>query len=103
MTAYGEVFSAIDDYTFAGPGTYGYPQRSWYVFHREALPADLIPQLPRADITPQLDDRFAQLAAWYQADGHPEVSCLILERVAREAPLSVSGRLFQAQCASSQP
>jgi O-antigen ligase len=98
ITAYTTVFSALNDYTSLGPGTYGYPRRSWIVFHREALPSDIVPQFIRADITPDSDARFAQLARWYLEDGQLETACYILERVYQEAPLSESGRLRGEMC-----
>jgi O-antigen ligase len=100
--AYAEVFSAVADYTVYGPGTYGYPQRSWYVFHRAALPSDLVPQFARADITGEMDARFASLIEWHLAHGEQEVACLIALRVWREAPQSASGALAVQQCAVNQ-
>jgi len=98
VAAYTTVFSALNDYTSLGPGTYGYPRRSWIVFHREALPSDIVPQFIRADITLELDARFAQLARWYAEDGQRETACYILERVYREAPTSESGKLRGEVC-----
>jgi len=98
MTKYTLAFSAIADYTAAGPGTYGYPRRSWIVFHRAALPSDLVPEFAHADITPEMDSRFAQLAHWYMEEGQSQTACYILERVYREAPISVSGKLWEAVC-----
>jgi tetratricopeptide (TPR) repeat protein len=96
--AYGQVFSAINDYTAFGPGTYGYPQRSWYVFRRQALPADLVPQLARADITAALDERFAWLAGWFVDQDEPATACLIVERVRREAAQSKSAAVYDSLC-----
>jgi tetratricopeptide (TPR) repeat protein len=98
IAAYSTVFSALNDYTSLGPGTYGYPRRSWIVFHREALPSDIVSQFVRADITPELDARFAQLARWYLEDGQRETACFIVERVYREAPKSESGVLRDEFC-----
>jgi tetratricopeptide (TPR) repeat protein len=98
MREYGIVFSAIADYNIDGPGTYGYNNRSWQVFRRATLPVELVPELPRADITGEMDQRFTKLAQWYQADGEATTACLILTRVQREAPMSVSGRLAAADC-----
>jgi hypothetical protein len=84
------VFSAVSNYTLLGPGTYGYPQRSWYVYHRAALPSDLVPQFAHADSTAALDADFALLASWYAADGRPDVACLILGRVRARAPDSIT-------------
>ncbi|MCC7359370.1 MAG: O-antigen ligase family protein [Anaerolineales bacterium] len=99
LAAYTTVFSAVNDYTCLGPGTYGYPQRSWYVYHRAALPSDLVPQFARADITAAMDADFAQLAEWYRAEGDAAAACLILGRVAVEAPQSISGAAWRATCA----
>ncbi len=96
--AYTELFSAFNEYTLAGPGTYGYPWRSWVVYHRSALPSDLIPQLTRADITAEIDARLAQVAQWHIEDDEREIGCYILERVRREAPISASGKLWETLC-----
>jgi O-antigen ligase/Tfp pilus assembly protein PilF len=98
MEAYGIVFSALDDYTSAGAGTYGYPKPYYLIFHRATLPSDLIPQFARADITPELEQRFLQLARWYAEDGDPETACLIVSRVAAEAPKSESEALRATWC-----
>ena len=79
-------------------GQYGYLFRSWYTFHRQTLPGGFIPQFIRAALTPELDARFAKLAAWLKADGQPDTACSILGQVYLEAPLSESGRLWQAGC-----
>ncbi len=97
--AFADVFSAYSDYTLLGPGTYGYPQRSWYVYHRAALPSDLVPQFVHADITAAMDADFALLASWFAADGQPEIACTILARVRAEAPNSISGARWVAECA----
>jgi len=96
--AFEVVFSAYSDYTLLGPGTYGYPQRSWYVYHRAALPSDLVPQFVHADLTAAMDADFATLAGWYAADGQLEVACRILARVYAEAPASISGERWAAEC-----
>ena len=98
MAEYAAVFSAVRDYTIDGPGSYGQPLRDWEIYHRESLPSDLVPQLPRADITAEMDQRFAQLAQWYRDQGQPAAACLILSRVQQEAPQSVSGALYPQVC-----
>ena len=96
--AYSQVFSIVNDYTAFGPGTYGYPQRSWYVFRRPALPSDLIPQFARADISAEMDERFAWLAEWMAGQGQPDTACFIAARVRREAPVSESGAYWEENC-----
>jgi tetratricopeptide (TPR) repeat protein len=98
ISEYATVFSGIADYDIDGPGSYGDPVRSRQVFHRDALPGELVPQLPRADITAAMDQRFAKLAQWYQAANQHDLACLVLERVHREVPESVSGRLYGQVC-----
>jgi tetratricopeptide (TPR) repeat protein len=98
MRVYGDIFSAVNQYTIIGPGTYGYSDRAWTIYHRLALPADLVPQFARADITPELDSRFAGLAQWYWDAGSRDTACLILHRVYREAPESESGKLRARLC-----
>jgi O-antigen ligase len=98
MANYSAVFGAIADYNISGPGSYGQTQRSWFVFHRAALPSELVPQLPRADITAEMDQRFAQLAQWYRDAGQAGRACSVLARVYQEAPDSVSGHQYVSAC-----
>jgi hypothetical protein len=95
---YGLVFSAINDYGVFGLGSYGLPHRAWYVFHRHSLPADLIPQFARADITAAMDERFAWLARAFAEQDAPEAACLVAARVQREAPASLSADYWAAHC-----
>jgi tetratricopeptide (TPR) repeat protein len=96
--AYAEAFSMINDYTVFGPGTYGYPQRSWYVYRRASLPSDLIPAFVHADITAVMDERFAWLADWFAGQGQRDNACYVAGRVWREAPQSLSGDHWRANC-----
>ena len=95
---YSIVFSAISDYNIDGPGSYGDTQREWQVYHRQALPTELIPQLPRAVITPEMDQRFARLAQWQMEAGQHAAACYVLVRVNAEAPHSTSGQLYSRLC-----
>ena len=93
------VFGVIGDYqSFEGPGSYGDAIRSWWLFHREGLPSDLVPQLVRGDITPAIDRSLAQLGRWVLPETGTRDACAIWDRVYREAPLSESGQLWQASC-----
>jgi|GEM_PF-2302147 len=95
---YTAVFNAYNDYTSAGPGSYGFPWQIWITYRRESLPSDLIPQFVRADITAETDARFAQLAQWYFEDDEKGLACLILDRVRREAKKSESAKLYLKLC-----
>jgi hypothetical protein len=100
--AYLWAFGIITDYTSTGgPGTYGDATRSWWLFHREGLPSDLIPQLVRADVSAEIDTRLAWLAQSYIDEGQPDNACFILAHPHHEALQSESGQLFQRQCASA--
>ena len=101
IAEYSTVFSAISEYNIDGPGSFGDTEREWQVFHRETLPGELVWQLPRADVTAEMDQRFAKLAEWYRDSGQPDLACLVLSRVQREAPKSVSGDLYLQQCPAS--
>jgi len=98
LNAYKIAFSIINDYTSSGPGTYGYPQRSWLVYHRPAPPSDLVLQFAHDDVTPPLDERFAKLAKWLSQSGDKGTACFIANRVYREAPDSQSGQLWVQLC-----
>jgi O-antigen ligase len=93
------IFSIISDYTSTGgPGTYGNANRAWWLFHREGLPGDLIPQLMRADVTADIDKRLARLAQGYAAEGYHDNACFILAHAYHEAPVSESGQLHEKLC-----
>lgn len=98
MEAYAIVFSALDDYTSAGPGTYGYPKPYYLIFRRATLDTDLIPQFVHADITPDILARFVQLARWYLEDQQIEAACYIRQRLQREMARSDHELLPELRC-----
>ena len=100
--AYTRAFSIVNDYTYSGPGTYGYPQRYWNIYHRPTPPSDLIPQFNRAVITPELETRFAKLARWLTQEGDTETACFILARIFWEAPQSASGQSWKVNCSPAR-
>jgi tetratricopeptide (TPR) repeat protein len=96
-----EYFTQFYDYSFQGVGTWGYANYAWFGYRREGLPSDFVPQIIRADITPEVEERIIQLAEWYAADGKEPVACIMLDRVRREAPKSKSGELYNKRCHTS--
>lgn len=52
-----------------GWGSYGWTPYAWFVFQRRAFPEDLLPQLVRADISPQIAQRLLTLANLYDERG----------------------------------
>jgi tetratricopeptide (TPR) repeat protein len=98
VDSYKTVFSIVNDFTYGGPGTYGYPQRYWYVYHRPAPPSDLVPQLARATITAELDERFLKLGEWLAEAGQPATACYVWGRVYSEAENSESGHQWLEAC-----
>ncbi len=96
-----EYFTQFYDYSFQGIGTWGYANYAWFGYRREGLPSDFVPQIIRADITPEIEERIIMLAEWYAADSKEPVACLMLDRVRNEAPKSKSGELYNKRCQTS--
>jgi O-antigen ligase len=69
---YQGAFEALTDTTINGWGSRGFAPYSWFVFQRRGLPVDMVPQLPRPDLTSELMGRFVLLLELYQENGEVE-------------------------------
>jgi tetratricopeptide (TPR) repeat protein len=66
IACYELALSMVYKRTVYGPGTWGWSPYGWFVFYRESIVPDMLPQLVRADITADLARRFRELDAWYE-------------------------------------
>ena len=64
-----QVYVAVTDTTIYGWGTKGWDPYAWFVFQRRSLPVDLLPQLDRLPLTPELIKRLMPLADLYEKMG----------------------------------
>ncbi len=60
------ALSMVHKRTIYGPGTWGWSPYGWFIFYRESIVPDMLPQLERADITADLARRFRELDEWYK-------------------------------------
>lgn len=66
---YQQVYESVSDETIYGWGTKGWDPYAWFVFQRRSLPVDILPQLERLPLPPDLVERLMPLAALYEAAG----------------------------------
>ena len=66
---YQGAFEALTDTTINGWGSRGFAPYPWFVFQRRGLPIDMVPQLPRPDLIPEMMERFAPLIELYRENG----------------------------------
>jgi tetratricopeptide (TPR) repeat protein len=66
---YESAFSAVSDATIHGWGTNGFNPYAWFVFGRNTMPVDLLPQLTRADVSPEMARRLLPLGLMLEEDG----------------------------------
>ena len=65
IACYELALSMVYKRTVYGPGTWGWSPYGWFIFYRESIVPDMLPQLVRADITADLAHRFRELDEWY--------------------------------------
>ncbi len=78
---YRQVYEALTQYTIYGWGTKGWNPYSWFVFQRRSLPEDILPQLPRPPLPPDLVERLMPLVALYNAQGETDAASEVLNRL----------------------
>jgi len=67
-----QVYEALTDYTIYGWGTKGWDPYSWFVFQRRSLPVDILPQMIRPPLPPEMVERLMPLVDLYHAEGETE-------------------------------
>jgi tetratricopeptide (TPR) repeat protein len=74
---YEAAYAAVFDANLYGWGSSGFSAYAWFVFNREGLPNDLLPQLARADVSPELAARFLPLGQLREAAGDTDGAAVL--------------------------
>ncbi len=69
LLRYRQVYEALTEYTIYGWATKGWNPYSWFVFQRRSLPIDILPQVVRPPLPPDLVERLLPLVDLHRAAG----------------------------------
>ncbi len=69
VALYRQAYDSYLSESSYGWGSYDWTPYAWFVFQRRAFPEDLLPQLVRADISPNIAERLLTLAYLYDERG----------------------------------
>jgi tetratricopeptide (TPR) repeat protein len=72
ITSYELALGMVEEYTIYGWGTLGWSPYGNFLFQRESIAHDLLPQLVQADITDSLAERYLELGGWYEEIGNQD-------------------------------
>jgi tetratricopeptide (TPR) repeat protein len=86
ITSYELALSMVEEYTIYGWGTLGWSPYGHFLFQRESIAPDLLPQLVRADITDSLAERYLELGGWYEGIGNQDKAIETYRRVLAAVP-----------------
>jgi tetratricopeptide (TPR) repeat protein len=90
ITRYERALDMIRGTTSYGPDTLGISEYGWYIFYRESIMPDLLPQLVRIHVTDDLAQKYFELGQWYEEQGNTEKAldtyCELLAAVPDFAP-----------------
>ncbi len=78
LIRYRQVYEALTEYTVYGWGTKGWNPYSWFVFQRRSLPEDILPQLHRPPLPPDLVERMLPLVDLYNTQGDTDAANEVL-------------------------
>lgn len=83
---YEAALSMVENPTIYGRGTFGWSPYGWFVFQRESIAPDMLPQLERLEITDDLAGRFIELAGWYEQLSQPLLAAQTYRRLLALVP-----------------
>ncbi len=90
IARYEQALSMVRRTTIYGLGTLGISEYGWYIFYRESIAPDLLPQLVRINITDDLAQKYFELGQWYEETGDTDRAlstyCELLAAVPDFAP-----------------
>jgi len=86
VTSYELALSMVEEYTIYGWGTLGWSPYGHFLFQRESIAPDLLPQLVRADIMDSLAERYLELGGWYEERGDQDKAIETYRRVLTAVP-----------------
>jgi len=74
LIQYRQVYKAVTDYTIYGWGTKGWNPYAWFVYQRRSLPVDMLPQLVRPPLPPDLIERLMPLVELHNSRGETDTA-----------------------------
>jgi tetratricopeptide (TPR) repeat protein len=90
IARYERALDMVRGTTAYGLGTLGASEYGWYIFYRESIMPDLLPQLVRIQVTDGLAQKYFELGQWYEEKGDTEKAldtyCELLATVPDFAP-----------------
>ena len=78
---YDTALSMVEQPTIYGRGTIGWSPYGWFVFQRESIEPDMLPQLVRLEMTDSTALRLVDLARWYEQAGQPDKAAETYRRI----------------------
>jgi tetratricopeptide (TPR) repeat protein len=99
ITSYELALGMVEEYTIYGWGTLGWSPYGHFLFQRESIAPDLLPQLVRADVTDGLAERYLELGGWYEEVGDRDKAIETYHRVLAAVPdfMAAARRLEELQ------
>ena len=94
-SALAQAERALDGFrhqSIAGPGTYGSSIYGWAVFHRLALPCDVLPQVVTIHFTEREIGWLVTLGSWYEEADDREAARRVYEEALEAAPDCTAAR-----------
>jgi tetratricopeptide (TPR) repeat protein len=90
IARYEQALDMVRGTTAYGLGTLGISEYGWYIFYRESIMPDLLPQLVRIQVPDDLAQRYFELGQWYEETGNTnraiDTYCELLAAVPDFAP-----------------
>ena len=90
IARYERALDMLRGTTVYGPGTLGTSEYGWYIFYRQSIMPDLLPQLVRIHVTDDLAQKYFELGQWYEEKRDTEKAlntyCELLAAVPDFAP-----------------
>ena len=78
---YETALGMVEQPTIYGRGTIGWSPYGWFVFQRESIHPDMLPQLERLEMTDSTAERLVDLAHWYEQSGQPDKAAATYHRI----------------------
>lgn len=83
---YETALGMVEQPTIYGRGTIGWSPYGWFVFQRESIQPDMLPQLERLEMTDSTAARLVDLAHWYEEAGQPDKAVETYRRILALVP-----------------
>lgn len=83
---YETALGMVEHPTIYGRGTIGWSPYGWFVFQRESIAPDMLPQLGRLEVTDVVAERLMELAGLYEELGQPDKAAQTYHRILSMVP-----------------